>query len=150
MNQNPHRERLAFLRDVAPLIIPWWNGRAERCGFPLIPDDWVPWSDISNIPKEGLHDSQCFFISKYANREMQAPIVLGVHFAWSQIGQALHKQDMVKLPLAHAVNLNRQGQVVDFTWGAFSHSIGLMVGRAFGIAPTSDLKTYVKDFGFTI
>ena len=143
------KNRLEFLQDVAPHIIPWWNGRAERCGFPLIPNDWVPWPDIHNKPDYGLQDKMCFFNAKFANRERGYPLVLGVHFAWSQLGQMLYEQDPVKLPLGHAVNLNERGQIVDITWGADAQSAGLMVGRAFGIAPTSDLKTYVKERGFT-
>ena len=108
----------------------------------------MPWPDIHNKPNDGVHNQQCFFNAKFANREHGHPLVLGVHIAWSQLGQAINEEDMVKLPLAHAVNLNQRNQIVDITWGAVPQSTGLMVGRAFGIAPTSDLKNYVKDFGF--
>ena len=144
------RRRIEFLQGVASHILPWWNGRAERCGFPLIPDGWKPWPNIHDRPGDGVHNRMCFFNAKYTNREHGHPLVLGVHFAWSQLGQAINKQDMTKLPLGHAVNLDHKGRIVDITWGAIPQSTGIMVGRAFAIAPTSDLKTYVKDFGFTL
>ena len=141
--------RLELLRDVAPHIVLWWNERAKRVGFPLIPDDWVPWPDVCPEPAGGAHDGQCFFNAKYANREYDLPLVLGVHFAWSQMGQVIHEKDPVKLPLAHAVNLDHKGRIVDITWGAAAQATGIMVGRAFAFAPTMDLKTYCVERGFT-
>lgn len=144
------RRRLALIRDVAPYVICWWNSEAERCGFPPIPDEWGTWSDVHDKPEDGVHNRECFFNAKYINREHGHPLVLGVYFDWSQIGQVILGKDPTELPISHAVNLDYRNRVVDITWGASTHTSGLMIGRAFGIAPTSDLKTYVKNFGFTI
>ncbi len=137
-------------REIAPLMIPWWNKRAVMLDrrFPVIPDDWVPWPEVCRAPKEGTLDGQCFSNAKYLNREYSRPLVLGIHFNWQDVMDMLRDKPPTKIPFAHAVNLDNHGRVVDATWGVAAQATGLMVGRGFGIAPTSDLKTYCKDLGF--
>jgi hypothetical protein len=131
-------------------MIPWWNKRAVMLDrrYPVIPDDWQPWPEVRREPNDGLWDQQCFFTAKYINREMDAPIVLGIHFGREDILDMIRGALPTKMPFAHAVNLDNEGKVLDFTWGHLAQSTGLMVGRAFGIAPTTDLKTYCKEVGF--
>ena len=135
-------------KDITPFVIPWWNEHAEDTGFPPIPKDWVPWPDVHSQPSEGVHNKLCFFNSKFANREHGHPIILGVHFGRSAIMNMLQGGMPKRLPYAHAVNLDPQGRIVDLTWG-HAQMVGLMIGRAFAIAPTMDLKTYCSDLGFT-
>ncbi len=135
-------------RDITPLIIPWWNKSVPRTGFPTIPEDWVPWPEVLREPEEGTRDQMCFHQAKLANREYDMPLVLGIHFGLDDVKALIGERDPPRMPYAHAVNLDKEGRVVDVTWGYMPQSIGMMVGRGFGIAPTSDLKTYCKNHGF--
>lgn len=134
-------------RDVAPLMIPWWNWK-RPASFPAIPDEWVPWPEVRRYPEEGILDRKCFYWAKYANREHDKPLVLGIHFSRDDIIAMLKHKTPPRIPYAHAVSLDRQGRVIDPVWGYLHQSTGIMVGRGFGIAPTIDLKTYCKNLGF--
>lgn len=137
-------------RGIAPRMIPWWNKRAAMLDrrYPVIPPDWIPWPEVRREPEEGILDQGCFFWAKLANREYNIPLVLGIHFSREDILDMLRDVSPTRIPFTHAVSLDDQGRVVDITWGYLPQSGGLMVGRAFGIAPTGNLKTYCKDWGF--
>ena len=145
---DKQQARIANLRrDVAPLMVDWWNDNADRLGFSLIPPDWVPWPEVNPMPGvEGEHDRNCFFNSHYLNTHTGLPVVVGVHFGLKHIRALLHEYDPVKPPLRHAVNLDWHGRIIDATWG---HGVmtGLMVGRAFAVG-FCRANQYCTDMGF--
>lgn len=133
-------------KDLAPHIIELWDAQTEGLARPKIPRDWTPWPDVSEIPEVGTRDRSCFFNSKLVNREWGLPLILGVYFNKQTVLSLLHEKD-VEMPSAHAVNLGHNGEIVDVTWGQVQ-MVGIMVGRPFAVAPTSNLKAYVSQFGF--
>lgn len=147
LNHKFQKNLAQLRRDIAPHMIPWWNNRAEQLGYPLIPDDWVSWPGVSSKPEEGFRNKKCFWNAQYANIEMDAPVVVGIHFGRKDVLRMLKDLDPNRLPYSHAVNLNRRGEIVDFTWG-HGQMVGLMVGRAFTICHSMNLKTYCAQHGF--
>lgn len=147
LNKKLVKNLARMRRDIVPYMIPWWNDRAGRLGFPPIPDDWTSWPEVNPEPEEGARDKRCFWNAQYINIEHGFPLVVGVHFSRRHVLQMMEKADPTYIPYSHAANLDNKGRIVDLTWG-HGQMVGLMVGRAFGVAPRN-LKIYCMDRGFT-